>query len=98
MSAAPGPEVPCRTCTDFKTWSKAQSQKSPKTTTKVKRSKECPLDKDQLGRSTWSFLHTMAAYFPSTPTVDESKRMSTFLSILPDFYPCKHCADDMKIE
>lgn len=62
------------------------------------RSTECPLDKDQLGKSTWSFLHTMAAYFPTQPTGEQSNRMNLFLNILPDFYPCQHCAEDLKIE
>ena len=25
---------------------------------------DCPWDKDQLGRSTWGLLHTIAAHFP----------------------------------
>lgn len=127
MSASPNPDVPCRSCTDFKTWTKAQTQKNPakgsKAAEKVTicdfegdeylaithcfishpfqpkvQSAECPLDKDQLGTSTWNFLHTMAAYFPSQPSPDQTQRMTKFLNILPDFYPCQHCAEDLKIE
>lgn len=100
MAASPSPGVPCRSCTDFQTWSKAQTQKNTKASKVAEkiRSTECPLDKDELGKSTWSFLHTMAAYFPAKPSPDESNRMTKFLDILPDFYPCQHCAEDLKIE
>jgi hypothetical protein len=30
----------------------------------------CPVDKDELGSSTWNLLHTLAAYYPDEPTED----------------------------
>lgn len=64
----------------------------------IKAPPECPLDKDLLGRNTWSFLHTMAAYFPENPTLDQSHSMASFFTILSDFYPCHYCAEDLKTE
>jgi len=59
---------------------------------------DCPLDKDGLGRQTWGFLHTMAAYYPESPTVREQKEMSVFIKLFSKFYPCDHCARDLREE
>jgi len=58
----------------------------------------CPLDKDSLGRQTWSYLHTMAAYYPDAPSSTEQKQMSAFMKIFSRFYPCDHCARDLREE
>ncbi|XP_011499136.1 PREDICTED: FAD-linked sulfhydryl oxidase ALR [Ceratosolen solmsi marchali] len=102
---------PCRTCTDFTTWVKLQKKTfdSEQTADTVKHEitstinnettgsaqKNCPLDKDELGLSTWNFLHTMAAYYPSTPTVEQKNDMKLFFHLLAKFYPCTSCAKDL---
>ncbi|CAL8132564.1 unnamed protein product [Orchesella dallaii] len=58
---------------------------------------QCPLDKDELGRATWSFLHTMAAYFPDNATKVQQKEMSAFMKIFAKYYPCEHCAKDFQV-
>jgi len=52
---------------------------------------ECPPNSEQIGRSTWNFLHTMAAYYPSKPSTSEQSLMRSFLDGLGEFYPCGHC-------
>ncbi|OCB85544.1 FAD-dependent thiol oxidase [Sanghuangporus baumii] len=53
---------------------------------------DCPPDKDQLGRSTWTFLHATAAYYPDQPTSTHRKRMLGILFALPVLFPCSWCA------
>lgn len=76
------------------------------------RRKDCPVDKDELGRSTWNLLHTMAAYYPDKPTKEEKSDMKDTLTSLSKVcmvlnediilhcsfqtYPCPHCAEDFR--
>jgi hypothetical protein len=41
--------------------------------------KECPPDSKKLGRHTWTFLHSIAAYFPDKPSAVEQSQMSIFM-------------------
>ncbi|XP_058792809.1 FAD-linked sulfhydryl oxidase ALR isoform X1 [Phymastichus coffea] len=106
------PRKPCRTCSDFKSWAKMQKQamdaekeseqEKSKTDNKnivettVDARKDCPLDRDSLGSNTWSFLHTMAAYYPKNPSTEQRKDMKTFFHLLSQFYPCHICAGDLQ--
>ncbi|KAI8915481.1 ERV/ALR sulfhydryl oxidase domain-containing protein [Powellomyces hirtus] len=58
----------------------------------------CPPDSSTLGSSTWTFLHTMAAYYPETPSPAEQLSMRNFISALTRFYPCGYCADHLTTE
>ena len=58
--------------------------------------KECPPDVEQLGRATWTFLHSLAATYPEKASPAEQKQMSSFLSIFSNIYPCWHCAADFR--
>ncbi|KAG6890085.1 hypothetical protein C0995_012034 [Termitomyces sp. Mi166 len=54
----------------------------------------CPPDVEQLGRATWTFLHTTAAYYPKRPTPTQRANMLMLLRSLPLLYPCSNCAED----
>ena len=46
-------------------------------------------------RTGWSVLHTMAAYYPTTPSAAENSGMRDFIGLFARFYPCGHCAEHM---
>ena len=56
--------------------------------------KECPVDRDELGRHTWALLHTLGAYFPDEPSLAQQSHASVLLLSLSLLYPCSICADD----
>jgi FAD-linked sulfhydryl oxidase len=57
---------------------------------------DCPQDVEQLGRSSWSLLHTMAATYPEQPTTDQQRDASSFISSFSRLYPCYWCATDFQ--
>lgn len=84
---------PCRACnsyTDQKDsfMSMAAKFKKPK----PQQHKQCPLDREELGRHTWGYLHTMAAYWSETPSIKEQSAMRNFVSTFSKTYPCEDCA------
>ncbi|KAK8858627.1 hypothetical protein IAR55_002856 [Kwoniella newhampshirensis] len=56
----------------------------------------CPPDTALLGRSTWTFLHTTAAYYPLTAPPQAQTNMLSLLSSLSMLYPCSWCATDFQ--
>lgn len=91
-------DKPCRACSDFKSWAKQQNKATFTSPNKPvpQTPKDCPLDKDDLGRSTWGFLHSMASYYPDKPTKSQSENMTRFFNIFAQFYPCEPCALDFQ--
>lgn len=57
---------------------------------------DCPPDVEQLGRSTWTLLHSIAAQYPIKPTIEEQKNATTFITSFSKLYPCWTCADDFR--
>ena len=55
------------------------------------RTAECPPDTGQLGRATWTFLHTWAAYYPEEPTRSQQSLARSMVEGLAEFYPCHFC-------
>ncbi|CAG8442934.1 9280_t:CDS:1, partial [Ambispora leptoticha] len=104
---------PCRACTAFKDWTRQERKKdsSESTTTsstaaipflgssaEKKLPKDCPPDSETLGRHTWTFLHTMAAYYSDTPTTTQQTMMLSFLRTFSHVYPCWYCAEHFREE
>mmetsp|Transcript_29308 Transcript_29308/g.53636 ORF Transcript_29308/g.53636 Transcript_29308/m.53636 type:complete len:188 (+) Transcript_29308:185-748(+) len=56
----------------------------------------CPPDTRTLGTSSWNLLHSMTAWYPNKPTVDDSKKMTQFMEAMAYFYPCTYCAEDFQ--
>lgn len=95
----------CRVCTDINDWAKKAKKEAFKDVKqknqeayvkKQQAEKECPPDALELGRATWTFLHTMSVYYPERPTVFEKKHMSEFINTLSKIYPCGYCAAHMQ--
>ncbi|EPS26789.1 hypothetical protein PDE_01728 [Penicillium oxalicum 114-2] len=57
---------------------------------------DCPPDVEQLGRSTWTLLHTMAATYPEKASAEHQEDMQGFLKFFSKLYPCWVCADDFR--
>lgn len=94
-----GPDgKPCKTCTAFRNWKPPQPSSPSASATSASpptlpvRPPHCPPDVEQLGRATWTFLHTTAAYYPDRPTPTQRANMLSLLRSLPMLYPCTHCA------
>ena len=56
----------------------------------------CPVDREELGRQSWTLLHTMAAYYPNKPTAEDKTHAKTFMGALSRLYPCTHCAHGIR--
>jgi FAD-linked sulfhydryl oxidase len=57
---------------------------------------DCPADTALLGRSTWTFLHTTAAYYPTSPPPETQTHMRNLILGLARVYPCLPCAEDFQ--
>ncbi|KAI7904177.1 ERV/ALR sulfhydryl oxidase domain-containing protein [Cokeromyces recurvatus] len=50
------------------------------------------IEKAELGRATWKFLHTMMARYPEKPTSQERQALHDFMMLFSRLYPCGECA------
>jgi hypothetical protein len=51
----------------------------------------CPIDRIELGRSSWNLIHTLAAYYPDSPSAEQQKSAKEFVTSLSLLYPCHIC-------
>lgn len=56
-----------------------------------KPSSDFPPDRIDIGRSTWKYLHTLAARYPLTPNEDDKLSTQAWIVAFSNVYPCKHC-------
>lgn len=56
----------------------------------------CPCDKDELGRSSWDLIHTLAANYPDEPSAEMMIKAVSFFESLALLYPCPYCAEDFQ--
>lgn len=57
---------------------------------------ECPPDVEELGRSSWTLLHSISATYPERPTPAHQAKTNTFIQLFSQLYPCWHCASDFQ--
>ncbi|KAJ3107181.1 hypothetical protein HDU97_004601 [Phlyctochytrium planicorne] len=107
-----GPDgKPCRVCDSFRSFSADTAKKDRPSTSSSHDGKsrspssstpssyvQCPPDSQELGAATWTFLHTMAAYYPETPTEAEQKTAKVFFRTFSKLYPCGYCASHLREE
>ncbi|KAI5364153.1 putative ERV/ALR sulfhydryl oxidase domain, sulfhydryl oxidase ALR/ERV [Septoria linicola] len=102
-----GPDgKPCKTCTSGAAWKqmmRSTTKTSPTTTATVSQvpasdmiKPGCPPDVEELGRSTWTLLHTMTANYPERPSFTQQNDTKQFLGLFGKLYPCWVCADDFR--
>ncbi|BCS22276.1 flavin-linked sulfhydryl oxidase [Aspergillus puulaauensis] len=58
--------------------------------------RDCPPDVEELGRSTWTLLHSLTATYPEKASQGEQSEMRSFLTLFSKLYPCWVCADDFR--
>ncbi|XP_045461824.1 FAD-linked sulfhydryl oxidase ALR isoform X2 [Harmonia axyridis] len=99
----------CRSCSSFQDYvreakkkfqkeNKSKEVKDKEVIVEAPTREDCPLDKEQLGRNTWSLLHTIAAKYPDNPSTMVQKEITDFFAIFSNIYPCEVCAHDFREE
>lgn len=109
ISSFPSNFRACKICKDFKEWTKEQSkmehrswtlpEEAPLMKTALNSQGEriaCPPTKEELGRATWTFLHTMAAYYPEKASYEMQEDTNRFLYQFSRIYPCEYCAQHLQ--
>ncbi|ODV90893.1 hypothetical protein CANCADRAFT_57300 [Tortispora caseinolytica NRRL Y-17796] len=88
---------PCRACNTLQDFLGSQPEKKRAMQPRSEKiQSECPPDVEELGRSTWTFLHSMAAYYPENPTAMEQIETAQFIRTFSKLYPCWSCAEDFR--
>ncbi|KAF4324221.1 hypothetical protein BBO99_00000061 [Phytophthora kernoviae] len=89
-------EPACASKMDF--FKSSMGKKAKKAAAQPKAVDDCPLNREELGKSTWGLLHSMGIYYPDKPSPEYQAKARTFVEALALMYPCVHCADDFQKE
>ena len=57
--------------------------------------KPLTLTKQEIGRNTWSLLHSIAASYPNEPKEEDKKQLTNFMYGLAHLFPCKICGSHL---
>ncbi|KAL7932405.1 ERV/ALR sulfhydryl oxidase domain-containing protein [Trichoderma chlorosporum] len=98
---------PCRSCTSFASWAAQAKETTRKDAASGSRAvsttavasgppADCPPDVEQLGRSSWTLLHSIAASYPETPSRTQQSDLLSFVGLFSKLYPCWVCAEDFQ--
>ena len=95
------PDPVCQSTSDmFAQALKGASKSADATTAPLKATEKgpvrCPLDINELGKSAWDVIHTMAAYYPEDPSEEQQRAATNFFTSLALLYPCHVCAEDFQ--
>ncbi|KAF2273883.1 mitochondrial FAD-linked sulfhydryl oxidase-like protein ERV1 [Westerdykella ornata] len=100
-----GPDgKPCRSCSSgaaFKAWSSLMkggvATTAPAAAQAVASTpSDCPPDVEELGRASWTLLHSITATYPEKPSPQLQSETKTFMGIFAKLYPCWYCAKDFQ--
>ncbi|KAK4369604.1 hypothetical protein RND71_013396 [Anisodus tanguticus] len=86
-------ELPKQEVTDSKPWKQPLAEMQ---VIGLEEKSGGPVTKEELGRATWTFLHTLGAQYPDKPTRQQRKDVKELMAILSRIYPCNECADHFK--
>lgn len=59
---------------------------------------QCPPEGEDLGRQSWTFLHSVAAYYPVKPDIETQQAARSLLDSTSKLYPCGYCAKHLREE
>ncbi|CCH62739.1 hypothetical protein TBLA_0I00800 [Henningerozyma blattae CBS 6284] len=48
--------------------------------------------KQELGRVSWKYFHTVLARFPERPTMEQRDKLKEFITLYAELYPCGECS------
>lgn len=85
----------CRSCTSFASWA-TQTKATLKAEKQPLPPPDCPPDVEQLGRSSWTLLHSIAATYPEAPSTSQKSDLLGFVRLFAKLYPCWTCAEDFQ--
>lgn len=92
----------CRTCDNLKLLNDLNAEQK-----KLRRAREAagqtspeetalPPGLNKIGRSGWTTVHSIAAYYPEEPTLRQKQAALNFLDSLAVLFPCDTCASDFE--